>query len=116
MSRFSKAEAEARGWSFFHSQDEETVNLGNGVTRTKPASLRAERYVSRPGQANQLVSEEAETIGKLLERINHYEVHVDSLPDYTPSDPPVDPPLPSVLYDHTVPEGENPIVPHEDAA
>lgn len=68
MSRFSKAEAEAAGWSFAHEQVENVDILGDGISRTKPASLRAEKY-----QDGKIINEEADSIGKLLERIALYE-------------------------------------------
>lgn len=113
MSRFSKAEAESRGWQFFHKTEDEYTDLGNGISRFKAASLRAEKYVSRPGLAANLVSEEAETIGKLLERIHLYEQHLEGLPDYTPAPPEPDVEAPKVTYDPSVQQGENPIVPSE---
>jgi hypothetical protein len=75
MSRFSKAEAEARGWAFTHAQPATIEDLGDGITRSTPASYRAEK--SRPGG---MVTEEGETIGLLLERIHSWERLQDSLP------------------------------------
>jgi hypothetical protein len=75
MSRFSKAGAEAKGWVFVHEREEHVI-LESGTqnrSRTVPATLRAEKYVSRPGQASTLINEEGETMGKLLERIYLYE-------------------------------------------
>lgn len=79
MGRFSRAEAEAAGWTIFHERDAFDVDAPGG-TRTTPASIRAERYVSLPGQASTLVTEEAETMGLLLERISAYEAHLRGLP------------------------------------
>lgn len=81
MSRFSKAAAEKAGWSFFHASDEIVLNDGNneaGTSRVVPASYRAEKYVDIPGKEAALVTEEASTIGKLLERIHLYEEHLKS--------------------------------------
>lgn len=99
MSRFSKAAAEKAGWSFFHESDEVVLNDGNneaGVSRVVPASVRAEKYVDLPGKEATLVTEEAGTIGKLLERIHLYEQHLASrvqalepdarIPDEDPAD------------------------------
>lgn len=81
MSRFSKAAAEALGWSFYHDSPEVVLNDGNnqsGVSKKVPASVRAEKFLSLPGQAAKRITEEAETIGKLLERINAFEQHLSS--------------------------------------
>lgn len=68
MSRFSKAEAELRGWLFTHNAPAATENLGDGIYRTTPADLRAEKIVD-----GHVFTEQAETIGKLLERIHLHE-------------------------------------------
>lgn len=75
MSRFSKAEAEARGWAFAHSSDEENIVTSEtqGETRVRPTSVRAEKTLSGGG----MINEEAETLGKLLERIAAYEAHLE---------------------------------------
>lgn len=104
MSRFSKAEAEARGWEFFHAVERRIEDLGDGVFRDVPGVLRAERYVN-----GHKVTEEGDTLGKLLERIHFYEKHRDGLPSAEAevnihAEPDPDP----VHHDHTQ---ENPIVP-----
>lgn len=83
MSRFSKSAAEKAGWVFVHDADEEVLFSGGeqGVTRVKPASVRAEKYVT----PTQKVVEEANTMGLLLERINAYEEHLKSRGVETPS-------------------------------
>jgi hypothetical protein len=86
MSRFSKAEAEARGWRIFHEGEESTVVTSGtqGESRFTPASYRAEKYVSLPGQSATLVTEEGDSIGKLLERINAYEAELEKkMPELT---------------------------------
>lgn len=73
MSRFSKTAAEKAGWKFVHYEPESVADLGDGITRTVPATLRAERYVD-----GKLVNEEAPTIGLLLERISAFEAHAEA--------------------------------------
>jgi hypothetical protein len=75
MSRFSRAEAEARGWVFVHEQPKQVVNTSGtqGEQRIIPPSLRAERYVN-----GVLINESAESEGKLLERIALYESRLDA--------------------------------------
>lgn len=79
MSRFSRAEAESKGWVFYHEREEHSLNAnpGRGISRLVPATLRAEKYVSLPGQAASLIREEGETEGLLLERISQYEAHLE---------------------------------------
>jgi hypothetical protein len=101
MSRFSKAEAERLGWEFVHKQDEIVEDLGDGITRTTPAVLRAEKRIG-----TSLINETAETIGKLLERIHLYEKQPLALPGSPEPGP--DPEAAKVIYDPTVPRGENP--------
>lgn len=90
MSRFSRKEAEAAGWRFVHERDQyETVESSTqGRVNITPATIVAEKYVSLPGQTATLVHEEAETEGKLLERIAAYEAHLRGLPSANPA--PVD--------------------------
>src|SRR4051812_35827222 len=66
MSRFSKSDAKKRGWAFVHDSDEEHVVTSDtqGERRIQPASKRAEKTINGVN-----VSIEAETDGKLLERI-----------------------------------------------
>lgn len=76
MSRFSKAAAEAAGWTFYHDSEEVVLNDGNnesGVTKTVPASVRAEKYI-----LGSRTTEEAPTLGLLLERINAFEESLKS--------------------------------------
>lgn len=108
MSRFSKAEAERRGWAFVSDVKEVVTDLGDGLQRVKAASLRAEKYVD-----GSRINEEAESIGKLLERIHAYEAHRDGLPDMAAPPLPPDPELPKVKFDGTVPRSANPLVPVE---
>jgi len=68
MSRFSKAEAETLGWNFTHDEPAQVEDLGDGIYRTKPADLRAEKITDGHVQ-----TEQAETMGKLLERIFAWE-------------------------------------------
>jgi hypothetical protein len=68
MSRFSKAEAEALGWVIVHERPEEREIVG-GTVKIIPASVRAEKFAAN----GQHLTEEAESIGLLLERINAYE-------------------------------------------
>lgn len=75
MSRFSQAEAEAAGWSIVHKRDEYEVTVGPGLVQKHPATIVAEKYVSRPGEVGRFLHEEAETMGKLLERIHAWEQH-----------------------------------------
>lgn len=88
MGRFSRAEAEAAGWRFVHSRDEYTTveSSTQGRLNVTPATIVAEKYVSLPGQTATLVHEEAETEGKLLERVAAYEAHLRGLPSATPAD------------------------------
>lgn len=79
MSRFSQAEAEAAGWSIVHQRDEYEVTVGPGLTKKHPQTIVAEKYLSLPGQAGRLIHEEAETMGKLLERIHSFELHLGSV-------------------------------------
>ena len=67
MSRFSKAEAEAAGWRFVHTQKEEHHRYGQNV-RVIPGLVRAEK-----NHGEHMVTDEAETIGKLLEKIHEHE-------------------------------------------
>lgn len=78
MSRFSKSEAEVRGWIFTHARTEREVPTSDSTVRTEPASYVAERYLSLPGQSATLIHEEGESIGKLLERISLFEAHLES--------------------------------------
>lgn len=75
MSRFSQSEAEAAGWSIVHQRDEYEVVVGPNLTQKHPATIVAEKYISRPGEVGRLIHEEAETMGKLLERIHAWEQH-----------------------------------------
>lgn len=68
MSRFSRSEAEARGWAIVHESDD---------------LIRAEKQYN-----GRLVNEEAHSEGLLLERINAYEQHLEGLPQAVPA--PVD--------------------------
>lgn len=80
MSRFSKKEAEARGWVFVHKSPERIeANSGDPQGRSLriAPSVRAEKYVSLPGRNATLINEEAETMGLLLERIHAYEQHLE---------------------------------------
>lgn len=81
MSRFSKADAEARGWVFVHDKGAENVVTSEvqSEVRHLPRSIRAEKIVSRPNAGSYVVNEEAETLGLLLERIHAFERHLDSL-------------------------------------
>ena len=89
MSRYSKAEAEARGWRFVHEKDEEIVHTAAGEQRIIPANIQAEKTVGTT-----LVTEQAETIGLLLERIARYEATQETLSTKeTPTDIPSDVPL-----------------------
>ena len=85
MSRFSKSEAEARGWAFVHSVEaDEVVTSGTqGEVRRTPESHVAEKYFDPPSGigSKQLIHEEGETIGKLLERIAWQEARFDALSD-----------------------------------
>jgi hypothetical protein len=79
VSRFSKAEAEAAGWVFVHERGEYTTTDSStqGRTTTIAPRLVAERYISPPGHSATLITETAETMGKLLERIFEYERHLE---------------------------------------
>lgn len=91
MSRFSKADAEKLGWVFTHESDEVTLadSLPTGVTRTVPAKVTAEKFLSLPGKGDHTITETAETIGLLLERIHAYEQHLEErgLPGEAPEVP-----------------------------
>ena len=67
MSRFSKAEVEARGWSIAHERDEYEVVTSEtqGERRIVPATYRAEKMLD----TGHLLNEEATSMGLLLERI-----------------------------------------------
>lgn len=71
MSDFTKADAEAAGWVFVHAEPEGVEDLGDGITRTTPASYRAEKQVT-----GGLVNEQAESEEKLVERIGLYEAQL----------------------------------------
>lgn len=73
MSKFTKADAKAAGWLFVHEQPEVVEELGDGITRTTPASFRAEKPLTGGGMLN----EQAESLQKLIERIGHYEGHLE---------------------------------------
>lgn len=75
MSRFSQSEAEAAGWSIVHQRDEFEVTVGPNLVQKTPATIVAEKYITRPGEVGRLIHEEAETMGKLLERIHAWEEH-----------------------------------------
>jgi pyruvate/2-oxoglutarate dehydrogenase complex dihydrolipoamide acyltransferase (E2) component len=70
MSRFSKTEAESLGWKFTHHSAADTVVTSGtqGEVRNVPETNVAEKYVN-----GTLITEQGETMGKLLERINAYE-------------------------------------------
>jgi pyruvate/2-oxoglutarate dehydrogenase complex dihydrolipoamide acyltransferase (E2) component len=76
MSRFSRAEAEARGWQIVHERDGYTTieSETQGRTQYTPPTIRAEKSLSGGG----MINEEAETMGKLLERIHAHEQHLES--------------------------------------
>lgn len=80
MSRFSKSEAESRGWKFVHSveADEVLTSGTQGEYRKTAESHVAEKYQSVEGGPSQIIHEEGETMGKLLERIALYEARMDS--------------------------------------
>lgn len=75
MSRFSRADAEAKGWKIVHEREEFTINESGtqGRTRLQPASYRAEKIAD-----GHTINEEAESIGLLLERISLYEAQLES--------------------------------------
>jgi pyruvate/2-oxoglutarate dehydrogenase complex dihydrolipoamide acyltransferase (E2) component len=111
MSRFSRAEAEAKGWRFAHSSEEEVTITSEtqGETRVRPASVRAEKTLSGGG----MINEEAETMGKLLERIHSYEEQLErknieqtavpvNVEEEAPADPDTDLPIRHVI----LPSGE----------
>lgn len=81
MSRFSKAAAEAAGWVFYHDSDEVVLRDGDneqGISKKVPASVRAEKMIDLPGQDLFRTTEEAPTLGKLLERIHAFEQHLEA--------------------------------------
>lgn len=85
MSRFSQSEAEAAGWSIVHQRDEFEVTVGPNLVQKTPATIVAEKYISRPGEVGRLIHEEAETMGLLLERIHAWEQHQKSVnPEVVP--------------------------------
>ncbi len=109
MSRFSQAEAEALGWSIVHKRDEYEVTVGPGLTQKHPATIVAEKYVSRPGEAGRFIHEEAETVGLLLERIHAWEQHQKSItPESVPAPVDTSSELPqfSPLYELAEDEGK----------
>lgn len=112
MSRFSKVQAEALGWAFVHEQKEEVVRQG-GILKVVPGSVRAEKYVTEAPHAATLVHEQAETMGKLLERIHAWEQRHPA-PESAP-EPEPDPPAPAVTHVWDVPMSENPLVPVDEA-
>jgi hypothetical protein len=71
----SREEAEAAGWVFVHDAPEqiEVTSSIQGEQRITPASLRAEKSLSRPGRLTALVNESAEMEELLLERIELFE-------------------------------------------
>lgn len=75
MSEFTKADAEAAGWVFTHAVEEASFSLSEtqGRSQVSPGDFRAEKYVSLPGRAAKLVTEQAESEEKLVERIGLYE-------------------------------------------
>lgn len=80
MSRFSKAAAEQAGWSFYHKSEEVVLRDGDnelGISKKVPASLRAEKFIDLPGQDLFRTTEEAPTLGLLLERIHSFEQHLE---------------------------------------
>lgn len=70
MSRFSTHDAEAQGWVFVHAQKEESVITSEtqGESRIVPG-----RYVAEKTVNGILVTEAAESKGRLLEQIHAYE-------------------------------------------
>lgn len=84
MSRFSKSDAEAAGWSIVHKRDAYEVTVGPGLVKTTPATIVAEKYHSPPGQKAILLHEEAETMGLLLERIFAWEQHQANISEVEP--------------------------------
>lgn len=112
MSRFSKTEAEKRGWTFVHNAEGYTDDLGDGRFRVTPGNLRAEKYVRHEGRVPTLISEQAETTGLLLERIFAWEEQhqpLEGLPEPTPI-----PDAPKVKLVHDVVQGANPIRPADE--
>jgi hypothetical protein len=69
--KFSKAAAEKLGWVFVGDAPERvfSVHETQGVVRSTPADLRAEKYFS----PSQRIEEQAEDLETLLERISLYE-------------------------------------------
>lgn len=88
MSRFSQAEAEARGWKIVHEQTEQTVETSatQGEFRTTPASYVAEKWFN-----DTPVHEQAESIGKLLEKIEWQESRFEALSAPTAFNPEPEP-------------------------
>jgi hypothetical protein len=83
MSRFSKSEAESKGWVFAHAQKEERTlrpRDAQGRTQVLPPSYRAEKRVDT-SLGDKLINEEAESMGLLLERIHAYETFQSRLED-----------------------------------
>lgn len=80
MSRFSKAEYEARGWVFVHEQGEEKVVTSETMaeSRIKPAHYRAEKYLSLPGQGVSLINFADESLGKVLEQVHAFEEQLEA--------------------------------------
>ena len=76
MSRFSKKEAEARGWRFVHEQAAGDVITSEtqGEVRHLEGILRAEKDFN-----GLLINESAESQGKLLERIAAFEATQDAV-------------------------------------
>jgi hypothetical protein len=88
MSRFSKHDAKAQGWSFVHAQKEESIITSGtqGESRTIPGRYVAEKYIN-----GILVTEAAETEGRLLEQIHGYEERQKSVEEFNSQSQPLVP-------------------------
>ncbi len=95
--QFTQADAEALGWRFVHEQPAYDEALGDGITRSYPASYVAEKNID-----GGLITEQAEEKDLLVERIRLYETRLQSADDELPAVP-QDEEEPSGAEDVTVP-------------
>lgn len=81
MGRFSRHDAEEKGWVFVAERGERTVieSEVQGRTQTLSGYCRAEKYVDQPSGHQTLINETAETMGKLLEQIAAYEANQERI-------------------------------------
>lgn len=90
MSRFSKAEAEARGWVFVHEDEGQSVEISDPQHGNANLEARLPRYRAERNFNGKLINEEADSLGLLLERIHSFE-QLQERKQLRPEPPRIDP-------------------------